>query len=104
MAKKKSSAAYVADKIMYAFIGECAGSEISGHTIDDLQKEYLDYQESLDEISCMIEYFQDIHDSSEVAYWRKMLMHNKMVMREIKEKIKVMKVMDAITQKEIIYS
>lgn len=97
----KSTAAYAGDKIMYAFVEECAGQEISGGTVAELLQEYQEYKESLDEISCMILYFQDINDSSEVAYWRKMLMHNKMVMREIKEKIKVM---DAITQKEIIYS
>ena len=96
----KTLAAYAADKIMYAFIEECAGPEISGCNIKDLQREYLDYKDSLDEISCMIQHFQDIGNSSEVAYWRKMLMHNKMVMREIKERM-----MDAQkTQKEILYS
>ena len=102
MMATKSTVAYAGDKVMYAFVEECAGAEISGGTVAELLQEYQEYKESLDEISCMILYFQDINDSSEVAYWRKMLMHNKMVMREIKQKIKIM---DANTnQKEIVYS
>lgn len=96
----KSHAAYAADQILYSFVGECAGAEISGTTLSELETEYLEYKESLDEINSMIFYFQDMGDSGEVACWRKMLMHHKMVMRDIKKRM-----MDAKKiQKETVYS
>lgn len=97
---KKTKEVYASDKVLYAFIGECGGPEITSTTIPELEQEYQEYKDSLNEISCMILHFQDLGNSSEVAFWRRFLMHNKMVMREIKKKI-----MDAnINHKEIVYS
>lgn len=94
---KKTKNAYERDKILLAFVGEnCPSAE----PVTDLEKEYEDWKQSLDEINNMILYCSDIGDTEEVAYWRKLLMHNKMVMREMKEKM-----MEArIQKKEIVYS
>ena len=95
----KTKNAYMRDQIMFAFVGEnCPDINVSA----DLIQQYNDYKESLDEINAMIQYAQDINDTNEVAAWRRMLMHNKMVMRELKEQIKMMNANN--TSKEIVYS
>ena len=96
----KSKSAYDFDKIMYSFVGECAGQEIPVHTTEELNILYKEYKTSLDEYACLIMHFQDIGNSEEVAFLRRQLHHCKMVMREIKQRI-----MDADTiSKEIAYS
>lgn len=95
-----SKSAYDFDKIMYSFVGECAGQEIPVHSTEELNILYEEYKASLDEYACMIMHFQDIGNSEEVAFLRRQLQHCKMVMREIKQRI-----MDADTiSKEITYS
>lgn len=99
---KKSELSYERDKVMYAMVGEyeCIGEEIANISAENLQEQYDAYKDSLCEIDCMIQHFIDIGNAVEVALMRKMAMHTKMVMREIKKKI-----MDAnTTQKEIVYS
>ena len=82
---KKTKAAYENDKIMHDFVE--ALPEYTGNTVDALRKEYEDYKEGLLEIACMIQHFQSMGNSEEVSFWRRLAMHNKMVMREIKEKM-----------------
>lgn len=96
-----SKQAYASDKIMYSFVEECGGSEIHAQTMEELSKLYDSYRNSLGEYDCLIQHFQDIGNTEEVAFLRRQLQHAKMVMREIKKKI-----MDANKNisKEIAYS
>lgn len=98
---KKTHAAYEHDKLMLALVGECCPSDGVPNSVADMEKEYEEYRESLDEINVMIQYSQDIGDMEEVASWRRFLMRQKMAMRELKSKI-----MDANNTmvKEIAYS
>ena len=80
----KTKSAYAGDKIMHTFVE--AMPEIVDGTIAELEKQYNEYKAGLDEIWCMIQYSQDLGDAEEVSFWRRLLMHNKMVMREIKQK------------------
>jgi len=80
---KKTKTAYEGQKLMYAFVGEsCPDVDVSNP-----QEQYEDYKKSLDEINAMICHFKDIRNDEEVAYFRRMAMHVKMCMRELKEKI-----------------
>lgn len=82
---QKTKNAYQKDKIMHDFVE--ALPEYTGNTVDALKREYEGYKEGLSEIDCMIQHFQSIGNDEEVSFWRRLAMHNKMVMREIKEKM-----------------
>lgn len=45
------------------------------------------YDESMEEISCMLQYCIDIGDESEVSFWRKMLQQAKVEKRRAKKMI-----------------
>lgn len=100
---KKTKNAYLHDKLLFNFVGENCPDMFLSQDYNDLKEEYENFRNSLDEINMMILYAQEIGDSKEVAQWRRMLMRNKMMMREIKEKMKNMT--DAKhMEKEIVYS
>jgi len=98
---QKTKNTYQRDKMMYAFVE--ALPEIAGASIEALRQEYEDYKEGLSEIDCMIQYFQDLGDEEEVGFWRRLLMHNKMVMREIKRKMCEM-IVATNNEREVAYS
>lgn len=93
----KSKMAYERDKLMLALVGETCPAQATD--VADYEQEYEEYKHSLDEINAMISHFLAIGDAAEVASWRRMLMHNKMVMRELKSKM-----MDAKMIQEVAYS
>lgn len=82
---QKTEQAYQEDKLMHSFVD--AHPEITGITVEALTQEYACYKSGLSEIDCMIQHFSDMGNYEEVRFWRKLSMHNKMVMREIKQKI-----------------
>ena len=61
-----SQRAYAYDKVMYSFVGECAGPEIPAQTMEELRALYNAYKEGLGEYDCMITYFQDMGNAEEV--------------------------------------
>ena len=99
---RKTKAAYEMDKVMYAFVGECGGPEIRSTEFDNLKQEYEDYKSGLFEIDCMIQHFSIMGNEEEVSFWRILAMHNKMVMREIKERMREM--VATKDEREVAYS
>lgn len=95
--------AHERDKVMFMFVGENCPECDDNNDISELKEKYDAYRDSLNEINAMIQHFQDLGNADEVASWRRMLMREKMTMREIKSKINF--IMDANNMaKEIAYS
>ena len=97
---KKSQRAYEGHKTMCEFVGESCGPDIQGQTLPELEQQYNQGKEELAEIDALIEYMQDIDNEEEVAFLRRMQMQAKMIMREIKEMMMVLK----NNEREVVYS
>ncbi len=76
----KANAVYEQKQLIADFIG-CECFEFN----EDMK--LSDYDESIELINCMIEYYIDIGNKKEVAEWRRMLQQTKIEKRRAKEMI-----------------
>lgn len=77
MKKSRSDAIYDAKKELASFAGcECCEEE---ETLD-----VKEYDKSIAEIQCMIDYFIGMENTEEVSFWRRMLQETKIAKRRAK--------------------